>query len=83
MGIDWTPPEDPFQQNYTKDQTKEGIEEKIMEKDKNSMTLVEKLSDREGEYFKKNLYKLLDLLETEARWLQDEESQNETNVYKR
>lgn len=54
-----------------------------MEKDKTSITLVEKLIEKDGEYFRKNLFKLLDLLEVEARWLQDEESQNEPNIYKR
>lgn len=83
LGIDWKPPEDPFQQNYTKDQTKDGIEEKIMQKDKLDMTLVEKITEKESDIFKKNLYKLLDLLEKEARWLLDEETQNEQNDLKR
>jgi len=83
LGIEWTKPEDPFQQNYTKDQTKEGIEEKIMEKDKHSISLVEKLLEKEGEYFRKNVYNLLGLLESEAKWLLDEDNQNETNINKK
>lgn len=83
LGIKWNPPEDPFQQNYTKDQTKDGIEEKIMQKDKSDFTLIEKLTEKESETFKKNLSKLLDLLEKEARWLLDEETQHETNDLKR
>lgn len=54
-----------------------------MEKDKLARTLVEKLIEKEGDWFRKNLFKLLDLLEVEARWLQDEETQNEENKMKR
>jgi len=45
--------------------------------------LIEKLTEKESETFKKNLSKLLDLLEKEARWLLDEETQHETNDLKR
>lgn len=54
-----------------------------MQKDKLDMTLVEKLTEKETDTFKKNLYKLLDLLEKEARWLLDEETQNEHKDLKR
>jgi hypothetical protein len=54
-----------------------------MQKDKSDFTLIEKLTEKESETFKKNLSKLLDLLEKEARWLLDEETQHETNDLKR
>lgn len=82
LGCEWTPPEDPFQQNYTKDQTKDGIEEKILAKNDN-LTLIEKLLEKEGDMFKKNLFNLMSVLETEAKWLLDEDSQNESNSNKR
>jgi hypothetical protein len=54
-----------------------------MQKDKSDFTLIEKLTEKESETFKKNLSKLLDLLEKEARWLLDDETQHETNDLKR
>jgi len=47
------------------------------------VTLLENLIEREGEYFKKNLMNLLGLLEAEAKWLLDEESQQEPSLEKR
>jgi len=80
MGLQWTPPQDPFLQNLGRDQTKDGIEEKIQEIGQKNKTLVERLLENEGEMFAQNLFHLLDLLVTNCEWLLDEDTQNHKNT---
>jgi len=73
LGIEWTAPEDVLLNHVPNENTKEGIEEKIVAGD-TTKNLLERLLEGQGNMYQTNIMRIMEAVSKETVWLLDEQN---------